>query len=600
MRPHLRLALLLTGCGGEETDAPVEATPGCLPGDVAVDGQCQPPGVPADACAPGFAPDGDAGCAPLLPPAPCPAGTIALLGETSCRPVAECGDAPWGLVAVEPGAQYVDAGYAALDSDGSAARPWRRITDAIMAAPPNGLVVVAAGDYPEHLDIRFKPVRIWGRCPDLVTVLGGTQLPAAVVVREGAPGTIVRGLGIAGPGAGVFVGGSENVTFEEVWIHDTVQRGMAIEDPFGPTSVTLRRSLIENVPRYGVSVEGVSAVIEESVLRDIAADPADDVSRGLSVKLGPVTAARANAQVSASIIERVSELGIFVEGADITVDGTLIHDMRAIGLGAGRSLSVRISTDETQPSMATVRSSVLRGAVDNGVVVLASEVAIEATVISDVAADVDGFFGRGLTVQNLGAHTGKATVTSSLIERARDCGLLAIGSELSVERSWIRSIDVDPALLDGGWGIGAQVSETDLVAPMLSVRDSRVEDAKMAGIVIVGGNASVERVSVLRTGPTPSGDFGDGVAAVLETFDASLSLSDSHIEASARAGVSAFAATVSVRGTTLECNQFDLDGEPLMDLSFSFADGGGNRCGCEAETWECKAVTSALAPPTAP
>ena len=126
MRPHLLLALLLTGCGGEETDAPVEATPSCLPGDVAVDGQCQPPGVPADACAPGFAPDGNAGCVPVLPPAPCPVATIALLGETSCRPVAECGEAPWGLVVVEPGAQYVDAGYAALDSDGSAARPWIR------------------------------------------------------------------------------------------------------------------------------------------------------------------------------------------------------------------------------------------------------------------------------------------------------------------------------------------------------------------------------------------------------------------------------------------------------------------------------------------
>ena len=238
-------ALLATAaCGGDEAeprpppDGGADAGPlGCKPGSLARgDGTCAPAGLPADApcppgealgeagacipagvppemCGDGFLPDGDSGCDPVLPAEPCPPGLIAVPGDAECREVAPCGAGTWGEIPVEPGTQHVDASYAAADGDGSAAKPWPTIQAGIAAAAPGAIVAVAAGSYAEDAFVHDKAVRLWGRCPELVEIVG-TGVAFASLRIEDADGTEVRSLAIRGAQTGVAVTGSLEVLLD--------------------------------------------------------------------------------------------------------------------------------------------------------------------------------------------------------------------------------------------------------------------------------------------------------------------------------------------------------------------------------------------------
>src|SRR5262245_39810530 len=108
---RLGLALLLVSGCGDDAVLPPEPAPdsGCRPGTRAVEARCEPAGIPADACPPGWTSDADSGCLPILPAEPCAPGTMALPGETSCREVAPCPEATWGDAPMDAGTQFVDA-----------------------------------------------------------------------------------------------------------------------------------------------------------------------------------------------------------------------------------------------------------------------------------------------------------------------------------------------------------------------------------------------------------------------------------------------------------------------------------------------------------
>ncbi|MBI4703320.1 MAG: DUF1565 domain-containing protein, partial [Deltaproteobacteria bacterium] len=187
-------AALASGCGGDET-APAGGTAGTLGLD---DGTCQPAGIPPEMCAAGFEPDGKQGCEPILPPKPCPKGQMAVPGEASCRPVMPCPPGKWGELPVDEATEHVDGSYAGGDSDGSAAKPWTTIGEAVKAAAPGALVAVAAGTYTEDVLIKGKAVRLWGVCSEKVTIAGTEAEFAAVYIWKGASGSGLGALAVTG------------------------------------------------------------------------------------------------------------------------------------------------------------------------------------------------------------------------------------------------------------------------------------------------------------------------------------------------------------------------------------------------------------------
>jgi hypothetical protein len=128
---------------------------------------------------------------------------MALPGESACRPVKACAAGRWGDIERDAGTQHVDGSYAGNDSDGSEQRPWVTVADAIMAAPAGGLVAIAAGSYAENLEL-FSPVRLYGVCPELVSIVGVADEPT-IVLRSNADGAVLNGFGVTGTATAVLV-----------------------------------------------------------------------------------------------------------------------------------------------------------------------------------------------------------------------------------------------------------------------------------------------------------------------------------------------------------------------------------------------------------
>src|SRR5262249_40850877 len=152
---------------------------------------------------------------------------------------ASCGDGKWGDIPAESATQFVDASYPNADSNGSMTRPWVTIQAAIAAAPPYGVVAIAAGSYPENISVTGKAVRLWGRCPQMV------ELGAISVIGAGASKTEIHDIAASTTGAVVTITGATDVALEELWIHGSADRGIRSDDSGGPTALVLRKSLVE-------------------------------------------------------------------------------------------------------------------------------------------------------------------------------------------------------------------------------------------------------------------------------------------------------------------------------------------------------------------
>jgi len=599
---------------------------GCPAGTLGVgNGVCQPAGVPPEGCAPGFESDGEGPCEPILPAEPCGYGFMAIPGETACRPVMDCGDGRWGSLPVDAATVYVDVAYTGGGSDGSESKPWTRINDALMAAPAGSLIAVAAGSYAEDLNIIEKPVRLWGVCPDRVALAGtGPQDSAIVVGLDAASGTEVGGMAITGIRGAVFVSGVV-VTFDRVWVRDSpLYAGVEISRNSGPTTVTLRDSLVENNHLLGIYAGGVELTVERSIVRGSLPSPSDmTMGRGLQIQ-PPCSAGvcdvdtLSNAVIRASVIEKNHEAGVSVAASQVSIDGTVIRDTYpdAVKQIDGSALLVR-ECDLAAGCARVVRgSAVMRGSnvsnvADAAVRAWRSDMTIEGSVIRDVAPTAMGLDrGRGVVFEGCGPLQGcappklaKGVVRGTLVERTHDIGIFVMGSEVTIEGSSVRH--TEPRAYDGefGRGISAQIACDDTCDPMapanLIVRGTRVEDVHQFGIAIVGSDGTIE-ASLVRTivPQAADGGFGDGLVVTRHADRAAAaSLRTSRIEDSARAGVAAFASTGFLADNAVVCAGIPLVSEELELGPATLDDGGGNRCGCPTPTSPCQAISANLAPP---
>jgi hypothetical protein len=535
MRVAPILVLVTWGCTDAHEDAPIPPT-GCGPGTTTLDdGSCQAAGVVG--CAPGFEADQARGCTPVLPP-PCAEGTMALPGESSCHEVAPCGDGPWGDAPSRNDTQYVDASYANADSDGSAARPWKTLRDAFVAASPNAVIALARGSYQADFDFTDKPVRIWGHCPANVTIDNPDPQFAAVQILAGMEGSELRRVALTGMGPGVLVAGSEDVLIDSVWVHDTAGIGIRITYDFGPAAARIAGSLVERATEKGIHVEGVSAEIDGTVVRDTVPRASDGgLGYGIAI-LDNLDGARANATIRQAVIERNHDVGVLVAGADAAIEAIVAQDQlphSSMGTG-GNGIVVQNDPDTGQRGSLLLGGSVIRRCLAAGIAVEGSDATIEDTTVIDTAAQAaDGLLGRGLGIQDqlaTGVRT-NAVVRTSVLRNSQEGGAVVIRSDVELEAT---------AILGSRW---------------------------------------------------------DGLAVDAGDTAASASLTHGHVAGSERAGITSFGALVRVAGTALECNLIQLDGESLYGLTAIIEDVGGNACGCMRESTSCKVLSSNLTAPVA-
>ncbi|XXY54871.1 right-handed parallel beta-helix repeat-containing protein [Sorangium sp. So ce269] len=633
----------------------------CPPGAVETGAGCEPAGVPPGRCGSGFAPDGAQGCVPILPEEAGPPGQMAIPGEAAWRDVAPCGTGPWGGAPIDETTEFVDAAYAGTDSDGTEARPWTTIQDAIDSAGEGALIAIAEGSYVEELLISGQPVRLWGRCPSRVEIVGP---PAAIAVQvdRGASATEIHDLAVRGRGIGLGVANVRDVVIERVWIHDTSDVGLLAAGMESEASLTVRGALVERTTGAGMVVADAAVTLEGTVLRDIdlATGDRQHPFYGHAVAMQVESfERRASVTARSVVIERVGGLGIRFSGADGVVEDSVVRDVAWLAAeipGVGLTATHIPGFD---PGTLTVRGSVLERNHTAAIATIGAEATIEATVVRDTgsgSAEGDPLQGVGLYAEPSRVDGGPSRVALRhvLVERSRERGVVVNGSDGEIEGLLVRevvlgapdygagieiahdqrraSVRVRGSAVEGSYGTGIAVFGADAELDSTVVRDTRplpnqefgrgvnvqsvpelgergsarlsnvlIERNSNVGVFLSDSDATVESTTIADTlGPTPEGMNGCGILAHNnETGQANVVVRDSAIARSAAAGIYNLGATVQIGSTTFTCEPLDIV-RYVDEASLAvYEDLGGNVCGCEGRTIDCRAEPTSIEPPRA-
>jgi hypothetical protein len=487
---------------------------------VAGDGSCIVPGVPPDGCANGFTYDDNGGCTPILPsadcgegemavpgdtechavgapgdPPACPSGRMAIPGETSCRPVADCGSGKWGSIPVDGTTQYVDGSYTGGSSDGSASKPWTNILNGVKAAASGAIVAVAAGTYLESVSIGGKPIKLWGRCPDMVKIASSTS--AALAFAAGAEGSEVHRVALTGHGYGAWIQAS-GVLVDAVWVQGTAQYGVVAN-----ANASVQGSLVEGCGVMGIIAnKSVQIAIDASVVRDTTPDATGSYGRGIDINQGD------SVTVTRSLLERNREAQLAVAGARVLVDASVFRDgMPGIAnTDTGQGIYAYYEVD--RPSLRVHASTFERNTLAD-IYVLGGDATIEDTLVRDMrspsgsiiqGAAIDGW------IDGASKQLASITVASSLVERARTTGILISGGALTVSSCVVRDTLPQEGNGAGGLGVGAQDAPASRVTSTVAVLGSLIERNQVIGVEFSGASGTVDS-TVVR------GTIGHGIEA---------------------------------------------------------------------------------------
>jgi hypothetical protein len=347
---------------------------------------------------------------------------MALPGETSCRPVAGCGDGKWGDIPVEPTTVYVDASHTPAPGSGTENDPFVSLTEAMDAVADGGMMAVAAGGYAGDGAVASKPMRIWGRCPEMVTITGDL-FGAGVVVVAGP--VELHTVAVEANGFGVSVTDGE-VLLDRVWIHDTAEPGVFVSDS---GSVTLRDSLIERATGIGAGAAGTSIEVERSVIRHTL-DSDFDPGRGVSVELSTFSGAPASLILRSSVVRGSRESGVAILGATAIIEGSVIVDSQPASDGRfGQAVTAQRL--DAVPADAAITDSYLGDSHAFGISVLHSKATLERVSINSVVAQaIDDGFGDGLVVAGQAAEV---TLSRSYIGGAARAGVANFDATATLE-----------------------------------------------------------------------------------------------------------------------------------------------------------------------
>ncbi len=532
---------------------------------------------------------------------------MALPGETTCRPVASCpaadGD-PWAGIPVERGKTVYVSGAVGDDlvADGTTVQPFKTIQAAITFATSGDLVAIAKGTYAEALDIDDKLVRLWGVCPASVEVVGPSDSIPAIWIHSGSDGTELHRLAIRGSHAGVVVTASENLTFSQIWVHDTASFGISLEshNTNNPIGATLKDSLVEDATYIGVfafrasSGGSIDVRVESTTVRSTALSLGNDGS-GIGIDFAAEDAGQpATGSVEHSVVEDNFSAGIYVQGMPVDISDSVIRGTRfdtsdnfgnaGVTTFGSASISLRqsyVADNElrgvrVEPgghvaiastviratkapdgynafglwvdgATASIDDSVVDDTQGGGITARQSRIDVTTTVVRDTDPSfcVDGV--------NL-AGDDQAVITSSLIENVCDAGISVWdGSTLSLQASVVRGTRSNK---DAENGMGVFVGRADTTQPSSFTEISRslVELNRSAGIYVVESSATIDASTVRDTLPRVS-DRESGVGVVLFGLDApsapgdpqfTLTISRSLISANHTAGAAVFGASAAL------------------------------------------------------
>lgn len=582
-------------------DACIARLERCAEGEVAkLGGGCLRVGVPE--CAPGFQKDAEGGCVAILPMAPCEVGKIAVPGDATCRELTACGAEPWGDIPVDATTLYVN-GSAGVGGDGSSAKPFKTINEAVAVATSGKTIAVAAGRYSEAIRLP-RAIKLHGRCASMVEVAGDGTATSIIEVSGAAE---IRGIALTGSGTGILGYNTKGIVIESTWLHDLTERAIDIEGPSKDTAAVVRNVLIQRASRVSIFSLAADVTIEKSAVHDTQL--LGGTGMGVLAQLDTRNGKPSSVQVRGSLIAGAIEGGVVASASRVTVDGCAIRDIRGPSTTKpGPGIGAQYDAKTKSPAEVVVRSSTIERAEGVAVDAIGSNLMLERVDLRDTLAKQKTF---GVAIEVTKGST--LTVTDSIIRRVRTAAVNIRGSRATLERTSIR--DVFPQESDAMFGLAISIAPDDPTQFLSEaiLRDVAIDRVQTFGIGVYGSKADLERVS-LRDILAQKGDgrFGDGIAMTAfevtpgdgeSAIPSSVTLDGVIVDKAARAGALVAGSNVAAHASIFSCSAFPLDVGSWFSTfagthvvhDFALDDRGGNGCGCGTLS-ACRAGSNDLEP----
>lgn len=534
-------------------------------------GGCEPVGVMA--CAPGFATDGRGGCNATLPTTPCEPGAIALPGMSSCAPIAPCGEVTGATL-------FVDA--TSVGGDGTRAKPFAKINEAVSAATAGAVIAVAAGTYAEDVTID-KSIRVVGVCPTQVTIRGvvaGEDLGAVMIT--GANASLER-VSVTGPAAGVVVVSAKGVVIDSTRIFG-VLNGVRIRK--GAEAI-VRRTVVDGARQFGIVVSGAVGRVERS---HVHGTKEEIVSIGVRVNPDPVSFAPGEVTVVGSLLEKNEYANAEAVSSKMTIEGSVLRDGIPVAGKYGVGVMAARNTTVKQPADLTVRASIVENNSYIGILTTDSKLLVEGSVVRDTKLEAkDKKYGRGIVVQgNVAAAS--ASVVSSVVEGNQETGIDANGdAKLSIARSIVRDTKPNGETGTGVFGevLNGKVAEVEIerslfsgnahsgviAAGKLTIRGSRFSHNQTFSVVTRGGEAALSATLIEDSDPDSSGFNGHGLVGLVDKrriLDPALAVEDCVVRRANRAGIAMYGGRLTIARSSIR-EIAPERGKPVAGLGVSIA-----------------------------
>lgn len=464
--------LVVAGCGGRDLVPGSDASAGGVDAGSA-SGPASPAAPMALRCPSGLVasmlPSGAPTCArdPSLPA--CAEASARFYDEAACTNVGPA--CPSGPFAAAPSGDVVYVLAGASGGDGTEARPFGRILDALARARSGTTVLVGKGTYEGNL-VLPAGVTLRGACTaETVLTASGIAAPASVIAARGA-GSAIESITI-GPSS-----------------------GLCVQAEGASASLTLRGVVVRDGVTVGISVVGATLTGSDVVVRRTRPDPSfGDMGFGVFAEVG------ATVDLERAVFEEQGDVGVLaVGGSTVTLRRAAVRDGRGAPAGTGGS-----AVHAQDGSEVVVLEAELAGHGHGGMAaVVNSRLTARDVVIVDVLMNLpERLDGYGIDVEE--GSTG--IVERAIIAHARGSGItVRTGGTITAS---------DVVVHDTGIGVsGADRVTLDL---------ARVEIAEPASGATIRGPGTTARIADLSLHDTTGADaggfglaFGNGGMLTLE------------------------------------------------------------------------------------
>ncbi|MFC1482268.1 DUF1565 domain-containing protein [Myxococcota bacterium] len=502
------------GEGGCEPILPSEP---CPPGTMEMIGhtECQPVGV-ID-CGDGFVSDGEGGCDAILPDEPCPWGYMEILGETECQPIGDCGTGTWGVIEIDATTVFVDASADATGADGSQGAPFVTIQEAYDVVVPGGQIAVAAGEYEERLVIG-KPIRLMGRCAELVTIRGGWLVDPRppVTIGAGGSGTAIRGVTLTGDAEGLTITEATNVTVAEVQIAEAESYGLLAEN----ADITAVAVVAFGNHSMGIALSGSEAEMSNIVVRDTQPRQSDGAfGTGIESYCHPSTGVCGSIHLNRGFVRANHHIGIFLSGTEAEISTVVVRDTMPQQSDSGSGLGIQAGCSPFSGTCGSLRleNTIVETNHGWGISLWSNDAVISNIVVRDTQPlQSDDTEGIGIYA-NCELGTGICSslhLDNALVQANHTTGISLWGTEAEIHSVEIRG--TKPMMSDGRFGVGIEAGcdfNTTICGRLLINHTLLLENHDVA-IALIGPDAALSSVVVRSTiSRLSDGMFGVGIYA---------------------------------------------------------------------------------------